>query len=400
MPYKVHRLTEKERKYLETGDAPGSYRNHEMKRNIEEKVGMLPDRFQHLNEDIKLLSENGYLDAERWADSWLNLLNIERSQEDGYPTDVFAHSSSETESSLDYPTPAELFGHKVGEMICRLMLYPRIENEDVQLDVAWGFLEGMYELTDERIDDVLPQLEERSKQTQETTEQVLRGLRTFRQETQVIEDIRKRINNHIEDILEEEGINTSAWVIKEIRNELRKERLEFVRKEIGEEDWSVETAITPEMVNNALLENRILEKQQLREIIQTDAKRVTDKAGSPTGREVLVAIFEHKNSEVSSQEVVEELDTTKDWTSRVTRVARDLAGDKDGDREWEHRDVWEKHPVLDGNREGWKTTAYGNVLAYCLSKSSSQMIEMDPLLPLSEEDINAALDELDMDSCL
>ena len=130
------------------------------------------------------------------------------------------------------------------------------------------------------------------------------------------------------------------------------------------------------------------------------AKQVAEKAGNPTGGEVLIEVFKDGDSEVSSRTVAEELHETKDWTSRVTRIARDLAGNTEGDLKWDHRDVWEDRPVLDGSKEGWRTTVYGNVLASYLSESSSQLIKMDPFLPLSEEDINAVLDELDIDSCL
>lgn len=397
MRYQVHRLTEAEREFLETGEAPGSYRTHEMEANIREKVEILPTRFQDLADDIEILSENNYLDAEIWADSWLELLGIELSEINEYPTDVFTHSSSEAENQLGYPTPPERFGHEIGKMICRLMLYPRVEDENVQLDVAWGFLEGMYELTDESVHDSLSQLEKRSKQKQETAEQVVGGLKTSRQAIQVSGE---KINNHLAAILDEEGIETTEWMIQKVRNELQDERLEFLRKETDEEGWSVETAITPEMVREVVLESRIREKQQLREMIRKDAERVTDKAGKPTGGEVLIGVFKNANSEVSSQTIAEGLNETRDWTSRVTRIARDLAGDTDGDQEWDHREVWEDRPVLDGSKEGWRTTAYGHVLASCLSESSLQMIEINPFLPLSEEDINAALDELDMNSHL
>lgn len=397
MKYKVHRLTEAEREFLETGEAPGRYRTHEMEANIREKVEILPTRFQDLADDIEILSENNYLDAEIWADSWLELLGIELSEINEYPTDVFTHSSSEVETQLGYPTPPERFGHEIGKMICRLMLYPRVEDENVQLDVAWGFLEGMYELTDESVHDSLSRLEERSEQRQETAEQVVRGLRISRQE---IQGSGERIHNRIADILDEEGLRPTEWMVQKVHTELQNERGEFLRKEVEEENWSVETAITSEMVREVVLKNRLREKQHLRKVIRKDAEQVIDKAGNPTGRDILVGVFEHENSEVSSRTVAEELNETRDWTSRVTRIARDLAGDTDGDQEWEHRDIWEDRPVLDGSKEGWRTTAYGDVLASCLSESSLQLIKSNPFLPLSKEDINAALDELDINSCL
>lgn len=115
MSHTPHRLIKREQKYLETGEAPGSYRNHELEKLVEEKVSKLPNRFQHLSKDIELLSQEGYLDVETWADGWLELLDVDTPIAGGPLGDEFTHPSPEKDYRLTTP-PAD-FGHDVGVMM-------------------------------------------------------------------------------------------------------------------------------------------------------------------------------------------------------------------------------------------------------------------------------------------
>lgn len=83
--------------------------------------------------------------------------------------------------------------------------------------------------------------------------------------------------------------------------------------------------------------------------------------------------------------------------SGVTRVAKDLAGIPEGRSDWKERniDMWIDRPILRGNNEEWKTTAYGSVLAYHLQLSEGTAL-LHPLYDIPEEVIDSAIEELDL----
>ena len=196
MSHTPHRLIEREQKYLETGEAPGSYRNHELEQLVEEKVSKLPERFQQLSDDIEILKQEGYLDVDPWAEEWLELLGVDAPMADRSLEDEFTYSSSEEDYRLTTP-PAD-FGHDVGVMVGRLMLYPQaVGQEDVLLDLAWGFLRGLYWTADESMHDSLKTLEERSQRKRTASEQASRGFKILRRR---LESTEERINGSIESL--------------------------------------------------------------------------------------------------------------------------------------------------------------------------------------------------------
>src|SRR5699024_4916737 len=218
MSHTPHRLIEREQKYLETGEAPGSYRNHELEQLVEEKVSELPERFQHLFNDVEILKQEGYLNVDPWAEGWLELLGVEAPMADGPLEDEFTYSSSKEDYRLTTP-PAD-FGHDVGVMMRRLMLYPQsVGQEEVLLDLVWGFLRGVYWTTDVSIQDALKMLEERSQRRREASERASRGFENFRR---ISEQIGDRINTPIEEALETEGIEPTSGLVQEVRNELER----------------------------------------------------------------------------------------------------------------------------------------------------------------------------------
>src|SRR5699024_3059133 len=105
------------------------------------------------------------------------------------------------------------------------------------------------------------------------------------------EQIGDRINTPIEEALETEGIEPTSGLVQEVRNELEDDRFELLRKEAERDDWSIEEAITPTVVNEVLEENRIFEKRRLRGVIEEDAERLNEKGGSPKARDVFGEMY-------------------------------------------------------------------------------------------------------------
>lgn len=258
----------------------------------------------------------------------------------------------------------------------------------------WGFLRGFYWNADESVHDCLTALEERSQRRRKASEQASRGFDNYRRISESIED---RINTPIEEALETEGIEPTSGLVREIRNELEDDGFELLRKEIERDDWSIKEAITPTVVNEVVEENRIFEKQRLRGVVVEDAERLNEKGGSPEARDVFEEIFQNENEMASSREVddADRLHDTKDWTSRVTTFARDLAGIKGGNSGWERRDIWNERPLLRGDKEGWETTAYGEAFGHYLRLGDSPIRKISPLYPIPEDKLEAALDELE-----
>src|SRR5699024_7628731 len=125
---------------------------------------------------------------------------------------------------------------------------------------------------------------------------------------------------------------------------------------------------------------------------------LNEKGGSPKARDVFGEIFESENDVDSSHEIdnADRLHDTKDWTSRVTTFARDLAGIKDGNSGWERRDVWNERPLLRGDSEGWESRAYVEAFGYYLQLGDSPMRKISPLYPIPEDELESALNELEV----
>jgi hypothetical protein len=393
MSYKAYRLTEKERTYLETGEPPGTYTPAEIEQRIEEKIELISDRFEHLSNDVELLREEGYLDVESWASGWLELMDVELPEaaaDDGL-RDAFTRKSSEKEW-YTHATPPGEFGYEVGDMLYHLMLLPRgVNREDVYLDLAWGVVQGIYWFTDEHTYEGIKRLEERSQRKLKADDR----LSQFADFAEQMGDLGDEIDDRIEEILKSEGIEPTPGLVREIHNEAENEREELPFMVWGSGEEAIVEAYTPELVNEVIEEKRILEKRQMREIVEDDAELLDEKAGSPSARAVLLDLLESENEVDSSGEVASRLNENKDWTSRVTTVARDLAGVKNGNAGWKHRDIWDDRPVVEGDRDGWKTTAYGEVVAEYLQANDTPLSRFGPRFLISEDTLVAALDELD-----
>lgn len=116
--YQIHRLTENERKYVETGEISNSYRPSQMETRVQEKINLLPARIRSLFDDIELLSEEGYLDVNGWAHGWLDLLNIQQPMHQDKLKRSFTRFSDE--EGYQVATAPDEFGYSLGIMLDEL----------------------------------------------------------------------------------------------------------------------------------------------------------------------------------------------------------------------------------------------------------------------------------------
>lgn len=204
--YQVHRLTENERKYVETGEIPGSYRPSQMEARVKEKIDFLPARIRSLCNDIELLSEEDYLGPEDWTYGWLDLLDIHQPMQQDKLKTSFTRFSDEEGYSL--ATAPDEFGHDLGVMASRLMLRPAmVEYGDVLVDMVWGFIQGVYWATDESTADAVQVIEDRIVNNYDRNEQTIQALEFM---TKRMSEIGDRIDTYIESVLEDEGIDVTT----------------------------------------------------------------------------------------------------------------------------------------------------------------------------------------------
>lgn len=146
MPPKSYRLSEKERAYLQTGTAPGSYRPHELDQRVDEKVSLLGKRVQQLIDDVALLDEVQRLEPKTWGRPWLNLLADSvgaQGIEDPFTYDADSPFGNGDEVVLGGSVLAEL-GRELGKLVSRLLVAPAgVDNTEIRADLAWGFLHGL-----------------------------------------------------------------------------------------------------------------------------------------------------------------------------------------------------------------------------------------------------------------
>jgi hypothetical protein len=383
--YQVHRLTESERKYVETGEISGSYRPSQMESRVKEKIDLLPTRIRSLCNDVELLFEEDYLGPEDWRYGWFDLLDIHQPMQQNKLKTSFTRFLDE--EGLSLATAPDEFGYDLGVMARRLMLHPAmVEHGDVLADMVWGFLQGVYWATDESPTDAVQVIEDRIVNNHDRHEQTMENLEFM---TEQIGEISDRIDTYIGSVLENEGIDATDGVVKAVKNGIGDRQL---TQEAADENTPMEEIIPPSQVLETVEQERIFGKQRLRGCLDRDARRLKEKGGTPPAEDILVAIEDSSFNGTSSRALAERLGNEK-WMSRVTTVARDLSGNESGGRGG-NREIFTEPPLLRGGRNAWELTAYGEALGHYLNMSAS-LRDLMPLLNIPDEIIDPALDELE-----
>lgn len=253
---KLMRLSEVEYRYLRYGTFTDGYierenqkRTDKVEKQIEDRVELLPDRFEMLFEDIELLYQgrfksdkdggdvqgdepepNDYpkpaegslyspLDTESGFNAWLMLLGLDDHSTKQEVIDALTYSEAGSESaSAD-------FGAKLGLMAYRIMGKPEpehVEYDDIVADLIWGFMKGLCfdglksgDLTPELVEETSIEMIERIEQR---TELAVENKRS-QLETQNSEvarylfrspwrDVKDEMANRVNDLLSNQGITT------------------------------------------------------------------------------------------------------------------------------------------------------------------------------------------------
>jgi hypothetical protein len=348
------RLAAQEKAYLKDGDTSEDAPSR-LEESIEDKVDRLPNRFETLLEDAKLLGGAGWLEGERWKEGLTKLLDIqdrnlyERTGRDGVP--------------YEFDLSPEQLGERLGRMVDRLMVYssdsPIVR---IQTELTWGFIEGVClgetkfwgggdstqrEAVMELVVDNIIEEHERRKEDKENRAE---SMRSFSAES---DEAHKRIRA----ALEQEGVDPPTWLVLRIENRIR----HFRRMGSGTEPSFAEKC-TPEAVRAAYKEDRLPEKHRVIELFRDDRDRLRS-----TEWDDLVAadIVEHIPMDESiSTRSISEL-AGPDNLAAVAKVGTHLSGEVE--LRGEDRS---DHPIVNLQRENaetyaeweWEFTTYGRGL--------------------------------------
>lgn len=384
------RLTDDQRTYLETGDAPRSHRPHELEPKIATKINHLPARIDALFEDIDVLAEAEYLDVENWGDSWFELFDVDTDD------DIAAQFTYSLEDSLSYPAASVTFGKQLGEMVAQLMLYPKaMEYSDVQTDIVWGFIQGIAprsarETTQFKMN-CTERLEARASAEKEaraeTTEQ-------FKQHVEKMKDVGEQREKRIREYLDAINLEPTSRIVSDMKNGLEEELgIEYEYGCFVGRESTVEK-ITPELVHKIVDERRLAARQTLRKYL-SDGNETLE---STTYDDEVSAADVLRGIPANGMETIREIAEREEMKNpTVAKLGEFLASDSTVSG-----DEWHLPPVVrvekpDGvSFADWmlETTPFGTALR-SYSNAHETMRQITPLHPIPETVLDNALDEIE-----
>jgi len=398
-----YRPSKTEKAYLEgeEQDLPKSYRERpdKLENEIEDKAELIPERFERLFRDILLFSCDGYLDDKTWHDGRIRLFRAPLRRESFSYTPPRVALMGGTSHS---PSAAEEWGKRLGAAVARLLPSPgEVHGEEARKEVVWGFMKGMRSHPDDQLTlrfvrDTSRTLAKRASDEIELYDEADdRSQRGFEHSVKRGEEI----NEDIARVIEEAGISPRDWMVRRTKQHLTAEfkaPLEVIDWELTDDEHPADEGVPWELILDIVRERRLPQKQHLVDLLDEDAESIRGKSGQgANGIEVLACVFDKQGTgQTDSKSIADELN--KKAVGGVTRIAKDIAGDPEGRTDWKERgiDVWTERPILfheDG--EGWKTTAYGMVLARHLQLPEGTAL-LRPLHDIPEEAINSAIEEL------
>jgi len=350
------------------------------------------------------------LDTERGLNAWLELMELGEWGERGEgPTkqevvEEFSHSDGRPGSA-----PAK-FGAKFGKMVNRLMRWLQfegIEEKDVIADLVWGFLRGLHfdlqvagdvteEVVREDTADIFERLERRADSYADSCSH--NGLNKWALRQGLRRAQTRNMAAHVDDILgqdvspqNERPVNTDLTiyhdssdddpgpfcydVVYHLINARVPEDTTFASKGQMDAFWdehgppetfNVEEFVTEKRVRSIINERRLIERDKLLTHLKNDAEGMAAKTRlGVSAADVLPVIIEE--GPISSEEVAKDdrVRGSRKYTASVTRLAKDLAGQGP---EPEHDDImwWVERPILQGDRDGWEATRYGEAINHTI----------------------------------
>jgi hypothetical protein len=424
----IFRLSQAEIKYLKEEET-GNYSVGELRRRIKRTRDKLPERIWILIEDLHHLNEEGYLDTGEWTEKWLKLMGVtdKKTYENEFSS-LFEWGGI----SMPYfgvPGGYQL-SYNIGNMMSNLMLYSENKDKiDIEADIVLGFIHGLRNVDgpeESSVDDLLPELEKRQKESTEWME----GFQdSFEENISYAKKSRDRTRARILARLSNQGLMTlevsdggtgedteredwepptgisivmealekefgANWYLSEIDSNNSWEEIQehrHLHKNI--EPLEVTTADIREVIENENLERKIRFWRQVKEDRKTAQE---EKWGGISPADVLEYLHEEsKEVETADGEIKTSREINKNLRPgsgignlSVTKekILPELAGQGEN-KDWIHR------PLINKKGDGWKLTSYGKLLSHVL-------FDKEPwakfhYIPNKEELVNEAVEEIE-----
>ena len=348
------KLAAQEKAYLKSGDT-GESISSRIEESIGDKINHLPQRFETLFEDVKLLSETEWLEGERWEEGLTKLL-------DSRNRDLY-EKTGRAGVPYEFDLSPRRFGERLGRTVDRLIMYssdsPIVR---IQTELAWGFIEGVClgetkfwgggdstqreAILELVVDNVAEQYERRKKEKEGRA----KSMRSYSAESD-------EANRKIRATLENEGIDPPMWLVLRIQNDIR-----GFRRMSSDAESSFAEKFTSETVQTAYEEDRLPEKHRVIESFRNDRDHLRSIEWDNL---VAASVIEHIpiDEGVSTRSLSEQVDS--DNLSTLVKMGTYLAGEDElrGEGRIER-------PIIDLQREEgelytewtWKFTTYGRGL--------------------------------------
>ena len=139
----------------------------------------------------------------------------------------------------------------------------------------------------------------------------------------------------------------------------------------------------PDRVLEIFESNHIQERESLERRIQRDIEILEELSWRGVDADDIFRLI-HQHEPIPSEVLNQHLESRKQHTAQITRLARDLSGE-----DHETRDTWDELPIVSGDRDGWKLTEYGKTLAIYWLDHNHWSIDAIP-----DNDVNRGIDAL------
>lgn len=418
MSIKAFRLLDSELTFLEEGEAPDGYRNHEMEERIEEKIDLLDERLTRLLADVESLSESDEWSVDTWGDAWFRLIGADSI--DGDLKDAYQYNIGELIQIADdeYIRGGSLvahFGKRLGALANTLLLHHReLDLDQVRADLVWGFCMGIssgsfphgYEFAFR----TGKLIQERAKEEGEYFQDVLSDVWSFDGMRERDELVQRRIREILSDQFE---ADVPDWAVNDVKQGFSEDRGERWYMSLSDSQEAVNDALSREEIMDIIDEKKVAEKSELLSAFGNNISKLESiERDGLNARAILVEISSIPDSIVDPSKNSREEGGKRqvrdvagclagsEKSPAVAKICRLLAGVDDMDGM-----AWDKPPLIVINQDAedlfdWtvETTKFGELFAqfvYAPNEASESVAYIfDPLGPTQPDDVRIAHREL------
>lgn len=427
-------LTENERKFLEARAADGDLRDELAKREVGDsyvnrpdklekgvtkKVEALPYRIESLLEDVDLLFGAGYLTEQKREEldisdeGWHEALDF-------HPFEVDRFVSDEPSFSPDDGTVPARLGRDLSRLAAQTLYYPgEIPKKDIEVELAIGFVSGIADR--HALKDAAPILvefseviEEEASSYQDTNELFASGSFLEGKGWDVLVELNTAINEHLETTLDEHGIEPSNRIVRSFDAELSGRRVKqqilgdipdnALASDLHDIEWNLDEYYPEREILATVEDRRLVERDRLENLLQDDLERFEELEKNGVAAMEILPHIPPAGAHVGdiADSVSEEYPQISKARAipAVAAILEYLSGV--GNRSLGRRDG---PPVVDVSTEncdhfgqwGIEFTDYGRVV-HEATKKSSTVVHLHPLHFVADEYVEAAFDELELET--